>query len=198
MGSVANTPLTSCDLMTSAFLGENRDSFQSQADSFHRVRVLLCPRGPDDEYYYKQLRLFRNMGREELGTYNYTELGYNYRMNEIQAIIASEQLLILDRMINLRRCIASVYDDTNIPHQKILGKSGYYAYIIKGEEPVGIPHSPMFNTMYKNLIYKKLGITGDCPVSESLANSTWTVPLHAGMKPNEVWEVEKWMNMLTK
>jgi len=66
-------------------------------------------------------------------------------------------------------------------------------YIIKGEEPKGIPHSPVFETLYKNEIFTKMGLTGNCPVSESLDGKTWSVPLHAGMKEDEIKEVGEWM-----
>jgi len=166
--------------------------------SFYPDKIMAsCDGGivvTDDYDMYKKLLLFRNMGREELGSHDYTELGYCYRMNEIQAILAQSQLDILPQMIKTRRAIAELYDDTGIPHQRILGESGYYTYIIKGPEPKGIPHSPMFQTLYKNTIFKKMGLTGNCPISEYLDGRLWTVPLHAGMTRDEIREVIAWMN----
>jgi len=96
--------------------------------SFYPDKIMAsCDGGmvvTDDRLMYKKLRLFRNMGREELGTTNYTELGYNYRMNEIQAILANAQLDILPEMIKIRRLIAKYYDETGIPHQRYLYHKG--------------------------------------------------------------------------
>ena len=50
------------------------------------------------------------------------------------------------------------------------------------------------NPYYKNLGFKK----GYCPVSESYANSCFSIPLHPSLKDDEISFVADNLNILTK
>lgn len=159
----------------------------------------------NSETYEKILRL-RNVGRKDLGKYAYEIIGYNYRMNEIQAILLKEQFKLLPKMLKRRREIAKIYDDElknikNIIPQKIhpFVKSSYYAYILrltKGNvdkytqklNKVGIETSPMFTTIYKMKPYANLfgNRNNICPISEKLDKQTFTIPLHPNLINKEV------------
>lgn len=162
---------------------------------------------------YEKLLLLRNVGRKQIGKYDYTEIGYNYRMNEIQAILAQEQLKLLPKMLKRRREIAKKYDlefrgHSQIIPQKIFSnvKSGYYAYILKSNQAEkirkklaikGIETSPMFETIYKTTAYKKL-LTKipKCPISEKLDTQTFTIPLHPSLSDKQVNYVIKQMKKI--
>ena len=155
---------------------------------------------------YEKIMLLRNVGRKNLGKYDFSEIGYNYRMNEIQAILAIEQLQLLPYMIKRRREIASIYDSSlgnmkKIEIQKIHPnvKSSYYAYILRltkgnlanfrGKLSVKkIETSPMFTSLHKMKLYQKMygKAINTCPVSEMLDKQTFTIPLHPGMSNNQV------------
>jgi perosamine synthetase len=152
---------------------------------------------------YEKLLLLRNVGRKQIGKYDYTEIGYNYRMNEIQAILAQEQLKLLPKMLKRRREIAKKYDfefrdHSEITPQKIFSnvKSGYYAYILKSNQAKkirkklaekGIETSPMFETIYKTTAYKKLlRKKPKCSISEKLDTQTFTIPLHPSLSNKQV------------
>ena len=159
----------------------------------------------NNKNFYKKLLLLRNVGRKSIGQYNYTEIGYNYRMNEIQAIIADEQLRLLPSMIKRRREIASLYNDEfnklpNIQIQEIAKNvnSSYYAFIIKMKtgnlqkirkklEKQGIETSPMFYTVYKTQAYRKLNRNfHPCKISEKLDKQTFSIPLHPGLSNKQI------------
>lgn len=159
----------------------------------------------NDSKIFEKLLLLRNVGRREIGKYEYTEIGYNYRMNEIQAILAQEQLKLLPKILKKRTAIAKKYDYElrDIPNfhiQKISPNvnSAYYAYIIKltkGNlkkfrkklEIKGIETSPMFTTVYKTKIYQKLfTFPNKCPISEKLDSQTFTIPLHPKLTSRQV------------
>ena len=155
---------------------------------------------------YEKLLSLRNVGRKNLGEYDYNTIGYNYRMNEIQAILLKEQLKLLPKMLKRRREIAKIYDDElknvrNIVPQKIYPfvKSSYYAYILRlmrgnlgsfkkklNEE--GIEMSPMFTTIYKMKPYlNRFSNSNDfCPISEKLDKQTFTIPLHPSLTDKEI------------
>ena len=159
----------------------------------------------NSEVYEKILRL-RNVGRKDLGKYDYEIIGYNYRMNEIQAILLKEQLKLLPKMLKRRREIAKMYDDElkgvrNIIAQKIYPhiKSSYYAYIVRSTKGNlnkhrnelsvnGIETSPMFTTIYNMKAYRNLfgNCNNFCPISEKLDKQTFTIPLHPKLTNKEV------------
>lgn len=155
---------------------------------------------------YEKLMLLRNVGRKKLGEHEFSVIGYNYRMNEIQAILALEQLRLLPQMLNRRREIADIYNSElggleylQIPQIPPRVKSSYYAYVMrltKGNldrfrkmlSLRGIETSPLFTSVYKIRAYEKLfgKRIGLCPVSERLDKETFTIPLHPAMTNNEV------------
>ena len=188
--------------------------------SFYPDKVMASSDGgivvTNNSHIYDQIVLLRNVGRSKLGKYDFSIIGYNYRMNEIQAIIALEQLKLLPMMLKRRRELAKIYDDLldsvkNIKKQKILPdvKPSYYAYVlrlIKGNLSFlrnnllkkGIETSPMFTTLYKTKPYLKLikTVKKKCPVSEKLDIQTFTIPLHPGLPDKQVEYVCKKIKQL--
>ena len=177
--------------------------------SFYPDKVMTSADGGiivtnDSEIYEKALE-FRNVGRKYLGEYDYNVIGYNYRMNEPQAILLNEQLSLLPSMLKRRREIAKIYDEQlknvkNLVGQKIqkFVKSSYYAYVLrltKGDldnlrmklSKKRIETSPMFTSVYKIKAYRDiLGNTPTCSVGEKLDEQTFTIPLHPGLTDNEI------------
>ena len=56
------------------------------------------------------------------------ELGFNYRMNKIQAALGLSQLKRLDQYVKRRHEIAAFYDNTKVLHLQHLGKLVYSSY----------------------------------------------------------------------
>jgi len=108
--------------------------------SFHPVKTMTTGEGgmlvTDNDAYAKKARLLRSHGMErnpgafespaacqttaEKGPWFYEmqELGYNYRLTEIQAALGHSQLNRLDSFVQRRREIVAVYDSA---FKKILG-----------------------------------------------------------------------------
>ncbi|MGY5142907.1 MAG: DegT/DnrJ/EryC1/StrS family aminotransferase [Candidatus Nitrosopumilus sp. bin_32a] len=189
--------------------------------SFYPDKIMASSDGgiivTNNRTLFNKLILLRNVGRKSIGEYDYTEIGYNYRMNEIQAILAQEQLRLLPKMLKKRREIAKKYDLefkelSNIKTQKIPQEvnSGYYAYIMKLKKgnlskfrknllTKGIETSPMFTTVYKTKVYKKLkGKNNYCPNSEKLDSQTFTIPLHPELTSRQINYVIKEIKKLDR
>lgn len=92
--------------------------------SLHPVKHLTTGEGgvitTDDPRLAQQLRLFRNHGlssdakeRQEKGVFVYemVELGYNYRLTDIQCALGLSQLAKVDRWLERRREIAAQYSE---------------------------------------------------------------------------------------
>lgn len=120
--------------------------------SFHPVKPITTGEGgmivTNDENFYKRLCLFRSHGitrDESLMTrdegpwfYQQLELGYNYRMTDIQCALGCSQMKKLDRFLSLRRELVKRYDEAFrscenivIPYQLPETNSGWHLYIIQ-------------------------------------------------------------------
>ncbi|MGB6464518.1 MAG: DegT/DnrJ/EryC1/StrS family aminotransferase [Nitrosotalea sp.] len=190
--------------------------------SFYPDKIMASSDGgiitTNDKNIYEKLDLLRNVGRRNLGNYEFSIIGYNYRMNEIQAIIAREQLRLLPKMIKRRKEIVSIYD-SELNGIKILRKQKiesdvvpvYYAYIlrlVKGNLEKfrtallkkGVETSPIFTSLHKTKPYvdvfgKRDGL---CPISEELDSQTFTIPLHPAMTDKKIHYVIKTIKNLVK
>lgn len=179
--------------------------------SFYPDKILSSSDGgavvTNDEKVAEKVHLLRNIGRPALGQYDVLEIGYNYRMNEMQAILANEQLSLLPFMLEKRRTLAERYnrnlkdiDGMIVPYSKPYVRHSYYAYVIRvlGIERIifknillekGVESSPMFDPVYLSTRYLnmyeeyKAGLN---PVSEQVSKETISIPLHPALGESDV------------
>jgi len=111
--------------------------------SFHPRKIITTGEGgmitTDDPVLAERLRRFRHHGMsvsdlerhaaDRVIVETYQEIGYNFRMTDIQAAIGLEQLKRLPFIIKKRREIAALYDEafSSIPHIRV-PKVPMYAY----------------------------------------------------------------------
>lgn len=120
--------------------------------SFHPVKPITTGEGgmivTDNEEFYQKMMLFRSHGitrDENLMTrndgpwfYQQLDLGYNYRITDIQCALGSSQMKKLDRFLARRKEIVSRYNEAfadceNIitPYQLPETESGWHLYIVQ-------------------------------------------------------------------
>jgi len=134
-----NIPLVadSCHALGALYKGRPVGSVADLAVfSFHPVKHITTGEGgmitTNNEEYAKRMRIFRNHGittdhrqREKQGSWFYemVELGYNYRITDIQCGLGISQLKKLPQWIKRRWEIAAKYDEelSKIPGIKPLG-----------------------------------------------------------------------------
>lgn len=151
--------------------------------SFHPVKHIASGEGgmitTNDEELYKKLLVLRTHGITRdtdvfknsadfaagaTGQENYPawymemqELGYNYRLTDIQAALGLSQLKRADEGIERRRKIAARYNDAFTGMSFIKGQSGfikghaYHLYIIETENRVGL-----YNFLRENKIFAQV------------------------------------------
>lgn len=122
--------------------------------SFHPAKAITTGEGgmvlTNNKALYERLKLFRNHGitkdrdaflRKADGAWYYEmqELGYNYRITDIQCGLGIAQMRSLDRFINLRREIVQRYnkafgemaDIIQLPLEKRCAISAWHLYVVR-------------------------------------------------------------------
>lgn len=120
--------------------------------SFHPVKPITTGEGgmivTDNEDFYKKMILFRSHGitrDDSMMTrndgpwfYQQFDLGYNYRITDIQCALGCSQMKKLDRFLALRKEIVAHYNEAfadcdNIitPYQLSDTESGWHLYIVQ-------------------------------------------------------------------
>jgi perosamine synthetase len=128
------------------------------AFSLHPIKPITAGEGgllvTDNAEFAQRARRFRNHGmttdhhqRASVGSWHceMTELGYNYRLTDIQAALGLSQLARLDGWIARRQAIAERYDRAfaRLPGVRPLGvrpgaSHGRHLYVVR----LGTPHAP--------------------------------------------------------
>lgn len=187
--------------------------------SFHPRKIITTGEGgmitTDDQAIAERLRRFRHHGmsvsdveRHRADTViieTYPELGYNYRMTDIQAAIGIEQMKKLPHILERRREIAQRYDDelADIPHVKIprippYAFHNYQSYWIEilASSPVdrntlmarllskGIATRRGIMAIHREQPYRKYA-EGELPNTERITDTTLLLPLYPGMNREE-------------
>lgn len=113
--------------------------------SFHPVKAITTGEGgmvlTNNEEYYEKLKMFRNHNIQHSSKpwyYEIHDIGYNYRITDIQCALGISQLEKLDSFVARRREIASIYneyfadiDQIITPIELGMVKSSYHLYVIQ-------------------------------------------------------------------
>lgn len=189
--------------------------------SFHPVKTATTGEGgaitTDDEKLYQKLMRFRahgivQSGREGPWFYEQTELGYNYRITDIQCALGISQLTKLDSFAARRDELKKKYNETFSEMKGlILQKNAPYSetvnhlYVIRLDlaafktgrreifealraENIGVHvhYIPVYyHPYYQSLGYKK----GICPKAEAVYDSLITVPFFPSMSDKDAQDV---------
>lgn len=200
--------------------------------SFHPVKIITTAEGGmaltnNKDIADKLLRL-RTHGitnekkkmserpKDEIWNYQQIDLGYNYRMNDIQAAIGLSQLNRLDEYIKSRQNIAKHYNSElknlslTIPWQSQNIYSSYHLYpILIQTETISFSQRQVYDELKKNNIaanlhyipvhrhpyYENLGFKkNDFPVAEDFHRKAISIPIYPMLdidKQNKVIKVLK-------
>jgi perosamine synthetase len=159
----------------------------------------------------EKCRGYRNLCFQKNQRFVHEELGWNYRMTNIQAALGVAQLEQLDSFIIKKRTIGKHYSDLlsdlkdiiELPLEKTeYSKNIYWVYgiILKdhlkwnakevmsklGELKIGT--RPFFYPMHKQPVYNKQGwyLDESYPVAEKMSSNGFYIPSGLGIKNNEV------------
>ncbi len=189
--------------------------------SFHPVKIITTGEGglaiTNQQSLYQRMLFYRshgvtrnknllNLKDQPDWYYEQQELGYNYRLNDIQASLGISQLKRLEKVVLKRNNLVNYYKEklSSLPiiFQKINGLSAYHLLVIqlkkgtlakkrdmifvflkKKNIGVNLHYYPIhLQPYYRNLGFNK----GDFPNSESYASRAITLPLYPKLKIHEV------------
>ncbi|WP_291857696.1 UDP-4-amino-4,6-dideoxy-N-acetyl-beta-L-altrosamine transaminase [Marinilabilia sp.] len=176
--------------------------------SFHPVKHIAAGEGgmitTNDEELYNKLMMLRTHGitkepellQDNHGGWYYEmqELGYNYRLSDIQAALGNSQLQKADAGLNRRKEIARNYFEAFKDKSFIKGQAGvvdghaYHLYIIEVEDRKGLYEYLRANNIFAQVhyipvhlmpYYKGLGWKeGDLPVAEEYYSRSLSLPMY--------------------
>jgi len=173
--------------------------------SFHPVKHITTGEGgavlTNRRDLYKKLLLLRNHGitkdRNKLKNYDgpwyyeMQELGFNYRLTDLQCALGISQINKLEIFLKKRRNLVSIYNkelskikNIVLPVEKDYVKSAWHIYYIRLKMGVQVHYIPVYLQPYyrENFGYSK----GDYPRADNYYRSTITVPLYFEMTENDI------------
>jgi dTDP-4-amino-4,6-dideoxygalactose transaminase len=185
--------------------------------SFHPVKIITTGEGgmavTNDTELATRLRRLRTHGitndkvlmqprpANEIWNYQQIELGFNYRMTDIQAALGLSQMQRLDEFVSRRHEIAELYEaelgslPITTPHQATGTYSSYHLYPIRVSEiESGKTQRQVYDALWKNGVaanlhyipahrqpyYERLGFkAGDFPEAEQFHREVISLPMYS-------------------
>ncbi len=190
--------------------------------SFHPVKIITSGEGgmavTNNEKYYSIIQRLRSHGitrdPNEMthapdGTWYYQQLdlGFNYRLTDIQAALGLSQLSRLDEFVARRHEIAKKYNDLLsdldliLPHQSEDCHSSYHLYVIRVKKGKAIQRKELFERLrvngimvnvhyipiYHHPFYQKFEFNySEYPESESYYSEAISIPIYFGLEDTEI------------
>ncbi len=204
--------------------------------SFHPVKIITTGEGGmvlcNSNEYAQTLNRLRSHGissnqsdmqlrpADEIWNYQQLQLGFNYRMTEMQAALGLSQLKQLDAFVLKRHALATVYDkalqDLSLitPWQHPDSYSSYHLYAVlipktkdgpsqrqvyRAMHEAGIQVNLHYIPVYLQPFYAAMGFKrGYCPKAESYFKQAISLPLHTGLTPEQQFYVNSLLMNLLK
>jgi perosamine synthetase len=137
---------------------------------------------------------------------SYVELGFNYRMTDLQAAVGLVQLTKLDAMVAERRRLADRYREAladspglSLPSDPPYGTTNYQSYVVRLDDELPVDRDAVMQQLLDQGIATRRGImaahlepacaalpVGALPVTERLTRRSLILPLFHGMTDAQV------------
>ena len=196
--------------------------------SFHPVKIITTGEGgmalTNDADIANKMRLLRSHGITKASAemteepdgpwyYQQIELGFNYRMTDLQAALGLSQMERLDEFVSKRHSFAKVYNEQlaslslTIPYQESNNYSSFHLYVIRLDlssihktprrifddlraENIGV--NLHYIPVYRQPYFQQMGFkVGYCPQAEKYYTEAISLPLYPTMSEEQQGKVIK-------
>ncbi len=171
--------------------------------SFYGNKIITTGEGgmitTNDKEIAERAKFLKNMASSKENKFQHKELGYNYRMSNVQAAIGLGQVEKIDQLIQMRRKNAEIYKESLLdleglitPVEKNWAKNVNWMFtIILTDEfrmsrddlaekllEKGIETRPFFIPMHKQKFFKDMGLfqKENYPIAEKLSKNGMYLP----------------------
>ena len=204
------------------FIGNGRYS-DITIFSFHPVKIVTTGEGgmalTNDAELANRMQRYRSHGittnaeevkarpADEIWNYQQIDLGFNYRMTDIQAALGISQITRLNEFVAKRHQIAQYYDEAladlplTTPWQHPDSYSAYHLYpfclnknetkrtqqqVYEAMREAGILVNLHYIPLYRQPYYEMMGFKpGYCPNAEAYYKSAISIPMYPTLKDDE-------------
>lgn len=183
--------------------------------SFYANKIITCGEGgmmvTNDEAIATHAMSLKNLSFEggKRRVYLHSEVGYNYRLTNLQAAVGLAQFEHINEFVNMRRKNAQIYGEflgdipgLRLPLEKEWAKNVYWMYSILIEPEFGLGRDELmeelakrgvetrsfFSSMNQQPVFKNMGFFEgeEYPVAESLSRKGLYLPSSSGLKLEEI------------
>ncbi len=180
--------------------------------SFHPVKHIACGEGgmitTNKELLYESMKALRThgidknkkMSKDEPWSYTMSELGFNYRLTDIQAALGISQMKRMPQNIDNRKRIANRYrgelqavGDLVLPEEVDGGQHAYHLFVVRTAKRTALYHSLRekgiftqvhYVPIYKQPEYSSLG-SQRYPRAEEYYESCLSIPMFHSLTDDE-------------
>lgn len=187
--------------------------------SFYANKIITTGEGgmlvTNDEETYEKAKKLRDMAFTKERRFLHHEIGFNYRMTNMQAAVGLAQIEQIENFVEARRRNAKLYNELlkdvkaiTLPPEKEWAKNVYWMYsilinddkfgvtakeLMKKLSEKGIETRSFFVPMHQQPLFHKLGhqFKGNYQISEKLCDSGINLPSSSSLTENEMIFISK-------
>jgi dTDP-4-amino-4,6-dideoxygalactose transaminase len=144
----------------------------------------------DDDGLAERMRILRFHGSKDKVTF--TDVGWNSRLDELQAAALRVLLPELDGWVGRRREVAEAYErlglgeHVTLPQAAEGARHAYHLYVVRSEREL-----PIGRGYYRTPVHRQPAIASaaELPGTEEAARTNWALPMGTGLTDEQVRQV---------
>jgi perosamine synthetase len=158
----------------------------------------------DDDALYERLRLLRNQGRLNSGTFIHDALGMNFRVTDLQCAVGRAQLrklpeIVARKQANHARYVANLSGVSGARSMQVQPGSTHVPFrfamlserqeeVVATLEAAGVQTRGFFYPLHLQPALKEYA-HGPLPVAEAISQNGICLPVHLGLTPTDIDEI---------